>query len=123
MNRRNFIQQALTLGGALVLFPVLANSEERRRGGGAAVTASVTLVDPKDPQAVALNYAQAHSEIKNKALQTEKSGVKWADQKCQSCSFYGKESKIDGKAAAPCQLFPGKAVVSTGWCSSWAKKV
>ena len=124
MNRRSFIQQALTLTGALALFPVLAKSEERRRGGGAATPAAggVALVSPKDPQAVALNYVEKHSDLKNKTLQTEKSGVKWADQKCLSCSFYGKETTISGKKAGPCQLFPGKAVLAEGWCASWAKK-
>lgn len=126
MNRRSFVQQIFTLTGAIVLLPVLVKAQERRRGGGAATPAAaagtLALASPKDPQAMALNYVEKHSDIKNKALQVDKSGVKWLDQKCNNCSFYGKESTISGKAAGPCPLFPGKAVVSAGWCSSWAKK-
>ena len=122
MNRRSFIQQALAVTGALALFPVLAKAEERRRGGGSAAPAGLALVNPKDSQATALNYAEKHSDVKNKALQVDKAGVKWADQKCANCAFYGKEETINGKKAATCQLFPGKAVVSAGWCTSWAKK-
>ena len=125
MNRRSFIQQALTLTGAIALFPILAHSEERRRGGGtAAAAAGLVLIDASDPQAKALNYAPEHSGVKDKSLQTERNGVKWADQKCQGCNFYqkDKEAKVGGKVAAPCQLFANKAVVATGWCSSWAKK-
>lgn len=127
MNRRSFIQQAITVTGAIALFPILAKSEERRRGGGAApaAAAGLVLIDPKDPQAKALNYAHEHKDIKDKALQTDRNGVKWADQKCQGCNFYqkDKEGKASGKAAAPCQLLAGKAVAATGWCSSWAKKI
>ena len=126
MNRRNFIKSALTVAGAVALFPQLAQSEERRRGGGAtAAAAGLTLVDPKDPQAKALNYAHEHKDIKDKALQTERNGVTWTDQKCQGCTFYqkDKEGKASGKTAAPCQLLANKAVTATGWCSSWAKKI
>jgi High potential iron-sulfur protein len=125
MNRRNFLQQIVVLSGVAVLFPILAQSEERRRGGGAAAATGPVLVDPKDPQAVALNYVENHKDLKNKALQVDRSGVKWLDQKCLNCSFYDKtkETKINGKTAAPCQLFPGKSVVQPGWCTTWAKKV
>ncbi len=127
MKRRDFIQHALTVVGAMALFPTLAQSEERRRGGGAtaATAAGLVLVDPKDPQAKALNYVHEHKDIKDKTLQTERNGVKWADQKCQNCNFYqkDKEGKASGKTAAPCQLLANKAVAASGWCSTWAKKV
>lgn len=124
MNRRSFIQTALTVTGALALFPIIGNSEERRRGGGAAAAAGLVLIDPKDSQAKALNYAHEHKDIKDKSLQTDRSGVKWIDQNCQGCSFYikEKEGKASGKTAAPCQLLANKAVTASGWCSSWAKK-
>lgn len=126
MNRRSFIQQAVALTGLVAILPRLVHAEERRRGGGAAAAAapSLTLADPKDPQCAALNYVVKHSDIKDKALQTEKSGVKWADQKCLTCAFYqkDKETTVSGKKAAPCQLLPNKAVLPNAWCSSWAKK-
>jgi hypothetical protein len=128
MNRRSFIQTAITITGAIALFPAIARSEERRRGGGAApaaAAAGLVLVDPKDPQAKALSYVHEHKDIKDKALQTERNGVKWTDQKCNNCNFYqkDKEGKASGKTAAPCQLLANKAVASTGWCTTWAKKV
>ncbi|MBC7754168.1 MAG: high-potential iron-sulfur protein [Moraxellaceae bacterium] len=124
MNRRSFIQTALTITGALAFLPLIAKSEERRRGGGAAAAAGLVLIDPKDSQAKALNYAHEHKDITDKTLQSERSGVKWTDQKCQGCNFYvkEKEGKASGKTAAPCQLLANKAVAATGWCSSWAKK-
>jgi hypothetical protein len=127
MNRRSFIQTALTITGAIALLPVMARSEERRRGGGTtpAAAAGLVLIDPKDPQAKALSYVHDHKDIKDKALQTERNGVKWADQKCQNCNFYqkDKEGKASGKTAAPCQLLANKAVTAAGWCTTWAKKV
>jgi High potential iron-sulfur protein len=127
MNRRSFIQTALTITGALALFPIIAKSEERRRGNGAkpAAAAGLVLIDPKDPQAKALNYAHEHADIKDKTLQTERNGVKWADQKCLNCNFYqkDKEGKASGKTAAPCQLLGNKAVAASGWCTTWAKKI
>ena len=127
MNRRSFIQLALTTVGALTLVPILVKAEERRRGGGAApaAAAGLVLIDPKDPQAKALNYQHEHKDIKDKSLQTERNGIKWANQKCHNCNFYqkDKEGKASGKTAAPCQLLAGKAVASEGWCTTWAKKV
>ncbi len=123
MNRRHFLQSIVAGAGALILLPKLAQAERRRGGGAAAASAGLSLIDPKDPQAKALNYAVEHKDIKDKALQTDRSGVKWTDQKCLNCQFYDKtkETTISGKKAGPCQLFPGKAVVQAGWCTSWAK--
>lgn len=41
------------------------------------------------------------------------------DQSCSSCQFFTPVSGGRGK----CQLFQQGLVESTGWCSSWAKKV
>lgn len=126
MNRRDFIQQAIAMTGLVALLPALAHSEERRRGGGSAAAApALVLAESKGAQESALNYVVNHADVKDKALQTEKNGVKWVDQKCQNCAFYqkDKETMVGGKKAAPCQLLPNKAVVPSGWCTSWAKKV
>lgn len=123
MNRRNFLKQVVTLAGVATVFPLISKAGERK-SGTAAVAGGLALVDVKDAQAAALNYVHDVKDVKNKSLQTERSGVKWGAQKCQGCSFYDttKESTIGGKKAGPCQLFPGKAVAANGWCSSWAKK-
>lgn len=126
MNRRSFIQQTLALTGIIALLPEFLQAEERRRGGGTATAAAPALVlaDPKGAQEMALTYSVTHADVKDKALQTDKSGVKFADQKCQNCAFYVKEKEatVGGKKAAPCQLIPGKAVLPAAWCTSWAKR-
>ena len=127
MKRRAFIQGALATAGLVSVFSNLANADERRRGGAPANSAgAATLVDPKDPAAKAVTYVHKNSEIKDKALMVERTGVKFKDQKCNNCSFYqkDKEATVSGKKAAPC-IMPfaaGKAVAAEGWCTSWAKK-
>ena len=128
MKRRAFIQGALATAGLVSVFSNLANAEERRRGGAPAAAAAggATLVDPKDPAAKAVSYVHKNSEIKDKALMVERTGVKFKDQKCSACTFYqkDKEATVSGKKAAPC-IMPfanGKSVSAEGWCSSWAKR-
>ena len=126
MNRRSFFGSLATATGVALILPLIAKAERKRGGGTAAAGAALKLVDPKDGQAKSVNYVHNHSEIKDKALMTDRAGVKFADQKCHGCVFYqaDKEATIDGKKAAPCQMpfATGKAVASEGWCSSWAKK-
>ena len=101
------------------------NDEGRRRflkvaaGGVAAATVLGTLprmaqaqdnphLSPDDPTAKALKYTEDASKAQ---------GRKDPKDACFNCNFY------QGKAAAawgPCQLFPGKAVASKGWCVSHA---
>lgn len=127
MNRRSFFQTALMAIGAATILPSLLQAEERRRGGGAAAaSATPTLVDPKDAAAKAVNYVHETKDIKDKALQTERAGVKFADQHCKGCAFYDatKTVTVGGKKAGPCQMpfAAGKVVAAEGWCSTWAKK-
>jgi len=135
MNRRSFLQVTLASAAALVGYSVIANAEERRRGGGSATSGSTSgaaaaglsaLVDPNDAAAKAVSYVHVNTQIKDKNLQTERTGVKFKDQKCKGCAFYvkDKEAKVSGKTAAPCQMpfATGKAVAAEGWCTSWAKR-
>jgi hypothetical protein len=125
MNRRQLLSSFVALTGLAAVFPVIANAE-RKRGGDTAKAAGPVLVDPKDAQAKAVNYGAAHKDITDKALQTERAGVKWLDQKCLNCAFYDKtkEVSVGGVKAGPCAMpfAAGKVVTQTGWCSSWAKK-
>ena len=126
MNRRSFFQTLFVGVGALTVIPSLVKAEERRRGGGAAASAAPKLVDPKDPQAKAVSYVHDKKDIKDKSIQTERTGVKFADQHCKNCAFYtkDKEATVEGKKAAPCQMpfATGKSVAAEGWCTTWAKK-
>ena len=128
MNRRSFFKAAFLTVGALAGYSAVANAEERRRGtkpasGGAA---AATLVDPNDSAAKGVNYVSKNSDMKDAKLQTERSGVKFKDQKCSNCAFYAKdkETTVSGKKAAPCQMpfATNKVVAADGWCTSWAKK-
>ncbi|AZZ36996.1 hypothetical protein CIK05_09385 [Bdellovibrio sp. qaytius] len=125
MNRRSFFQSVGTLIGAIALLPVVGRAEGRR-GGSTAAAAGPQLVDPKDRQALSVNYVELNTTLKDKALQNPRSGVQFKDQKCKACAFYqhDKETSAAGKKAAPCQMpfAGGKMVSAEGWCSSWAKK-
>lgn len=126
MNRRSFFGSLMTVTGVALILPLIARAERKRGGGAAAAGAGLKLVDPKDGQAKAVNYVHNISEIKDKALMTDRAGVKFVNQKCNACAFYtgDKETTVDGKKAAPCQMpfASGKVVAAEGWCSTWAKK-
>ena len=79
----------------------------------AANAASGSLLDEKDPQAVALGYVSV-------ATKTDKTKYpKYADgQACSNCALYQGGAAEQGG----CPLFPGKQVASKAWCSAWAKK-
>lgn len=125
MNRRLFFQTIFSAVGLSILYPVLAEAE-RRRGGGSGATAGAALIDPKSAAAKSVNYVHNLKEIKDKKLQTDRSGVSFAQQRCDACAFYqkDKETTVAGKKAAPCQMpfAAGKVVAAEGWCTSWAKK-
>jgi len=69
-----------------------------------AIGAAATPLDPADPMAKALSYAETSAK---------------PDQKCANCAqFLGKA----GDSRVACSIFPGKTVAAAGWCSVWAKK-
>jgi len=69
-----------------------------------AIGAAATPLDPADPMAKALAYAEASAK---------------PDQKCANCGQF--QSKA-GDSRAGCNIFAGKTVTAAGWCSVWAKK-
>lgn len=72
------------------------------------------MVDPKDPQAMALAYVADAAQVDIKKYPKYAAG-----QQCGNCAlFQGKPAD----AAGGCPLFPGKQVAGKGWCSAWAKK-
>ena len=74
-----------------------------------AWAADLPLVTEDDPTAKALKYVADASKA---------SGAK-PGSKCSTCKlFQGAADSTQG----PCLLFPGKAVKSSGWCSSWTAK-
>ena len=73
-----------------------------------------TMVDEKDPQAIALGYVADAKKADTKRFPKFAAG-----QNCANCTLYqGKASD----AAGACPLFAGKQVAGAGWCSAWVKK-
>jgi hypothetical protein len=97
-NRRRFMVQIAGAGAVL----------------GATRVHAQTMLDEKDPQAVALGYVADTARADNKKFPKHSK-----DQLCSNCSlFQGKATD----AAGGCPLFPGKQVAAKGWCSAWVKK-
>ena len=99
-SRRQLLKN-VALGALLI--PVAAAKLETARA------ADLPLVSADDPTAKALKYVPDASKAAD-----AKPG-----SKCANCTFY---QGAAGSAQAACLLFPGKAVKSTGWCSSWTLK-
>ena len=101
-SRRNFLALAGVTGAA-----VLA-------GVRPALAADVPHLAESDPTAKALGYVEDASKVDKTKFPAFKPGAH-----CATCNFF------QGKAAdayAPCQIFPGKAVASKGWCASHSPK-
>src|SRR5262249_11667403 len=67
-----------------------------------------------EPTAKALGYVEDASKVDKTKFPTYKAGAQ-----CATCNFFqGKPNDAYG----PCQIFPGKAVASKGWCASHSPK-
>lgn len=71
-----------------------------------AQAADLPLLDPASPAARKLKYAADASQAKAAAK----------GDNCSSCGLY---QGAYGSKQGPCQLFPGRDVPASGWCSSW----
>jgi hypothetical protein len=80
----------------------------------ATSTANVPMVDPKEPQALALGYVDDATHADKVKYPKYASG-----NQCSNCALYQGKA---GDASGGCPLFPGKQVASKGWCSAWVKK-
>jgi hypothetical protein len=103
--RRTLIKAVLMGGAALPLAAHFAQD---------AQAASLPLVDPNDPVAKSLGYGVDTNKVDAAANPTHK-----PTQKCGNCLQY--QGKAGDKQAA-CNLFPGKEVLTGGWCKVWAQK-
>jgi hypothetical protein len=105
-SRRDFLLSVGTVVGAASFL------------GGALTSVAVAKELPhltaQDPQAQALHYTEAASQIDASKNPTHTAGAK-----CANCKlFQGSASDAFG----PCQLYPGKAVSANGWCAGFQKK-
>ena len=101
--RRRFLKIAV-LGAAVA--PVAASLLPR------VARADAPHVDLNDATAKALSYTEDAATAKGNPVFKPGSS-------CVNCNFFKGHSEM---AYAPCDLFPGKAVSSKGWCASWTAK-
>jgi len=97
--RRRFLKAAM---GGVAAAAVLGTLPR------AAAAQDLPHLAPTDPTAAALKYTEDASKAAGRATPKDA---------CFNCNFY--QGKADA-AWGPCQLFPGKAVASKGWCVSHA---
>jgi hypothetical protein len=75
-----------------------------------ALASAAPLLSADSPEAKAVKYVEDAREAPGAA----------PDSSCASCGLYQGAS---GSAEGPCQLFPGKDVKASGWCSSWTPQL
>ena len=101
LSRRRLLQR-LALGTAAL--PLAA------AGMRHALAAAAPLLSVNAAEAKAVKYVE---DAKDAAGATPGS-------KCANCGLY---QGPEGSTRGPCQLFPGKEVKASGWCSSWAPQM
>jgi hypothetical protein len=72
-------------------------------------------LDVKDPAALKLGYVENANQVDLKKYPSYSKG-----SNCENCLL------LQGAGAAhyrPCNLFPGKLVSVSGWCSSWSAEI
>lgn len=80
-----------------------------------SLLAAVKKIDPKDPQAVALNYVDDSTTVDDKKFPKHDKS-----QTCSKCQFY--QAAQEKNKVAPCAVLAGKGVAAGGWCTAWVKK-
>jgi hypothetical protein len=101
---RRAIIKTLAAGAAASAVPALR-----------AASADSQHVDVHDPQAVALGYVEHASDVDPKKFPRYVEG-----SNCENClQLQGKP----GNNYRPCNLFSGKLVSVSGWCSGWTAEM
>lgn len=85
-----------------------------------AFAAGPAAVDEKDALAKSLGYHEDAKKVDVKKW-PKRAGAEGQKQYCYNCMFYQAKGDPKTEAAAPCQIFAGKAVKSHAWCNSWAQ--
>ena len=101
--RRQFMQLSAVAAAGLVVRP-----------GQEAAAQDMPKIEESDPVAQSLKYVHDASTV-DPASRANPA----AEQNCANCALV---QGADGDEWRPCQIFPGKLVKSTGWCSVWAPK-
>jgi len=77
--------------------------------------ADLPHLDAKDPAAIAVSYLENASQIDLKKYPAYVKG-----STCENCLLL---QGTTGPRYRPCNLFPGKVVSVSGWCSGWAAEI
>jgi High potential iron-sulfur protein len=76
----------------------------------AEAAAEVPLLSPDAKGAKAVNYVEDATKAQGAV----------PGSSCANCALYQGHS---GAPSGPCQIFPGKQVKASGWCSTWAPQM
>jgi hypothetical protein len=101
VSRRRLLQR-LVLGVSLA--PLAAGALRESRA------AAAPLLSVDAPEAKAVKYVEDAKDARGAS----------PGSNCANCGLY---QGPNGSTQGPCQLFPGKEVKATGWCSSWAPQM
>ena len=102
LSRRQLLQR-LALGVSLT--PVAAGLVRE-----AFAAAPAPLLQVGSAEAKAVKYVEDAKEAKGAT----------PGSTCANCGLY---QGANGSTQGPCQIFPGKDVKASGWCSSWAPQL
>jgi High potential iron-sulfur protein len=110
LSRRDFVSTLVAGATAAVIArPSRAADAPPSQGTEAA------RLDVHDPAAVALGYVENASRVDQKKYPSYVAG-----SNCDNClQLQGKP----GNNYRPCNLFPGKLVAVSGWCSGWTAEI
>jgi High potential iron-sulfur protein len=100
LSRRRLLQRLAVSAGVM---PLAA-------GVRSTLAASAPLLSVNAPEAKAVKYVENAKDAASAAR----------GNNCANCGLY---QGPEGSAQGPCQLFPGKEVKASGWCSSWAPQL
>jgi len=100
-SRRRLLQR---LGLAVPLIPLAAYPLR------AEAAADAPLLSPDAKGAKAVNYVEDATKAQGAV----------PGSSCANCALYQGHS---GAPSGPCQIFPGKQVKASGWCSTWAPQM
>lgn len=99
--RRRLLQR-LALGVSLAAL--------RMQPGARAASAAAPLLDAASPEARAVKYVEDATRANGAT----------PGSSCATCALY---QGAEGSQQGACQIFPGREVKATGWCTSWAPQM
>lgn len=106
LTRRALFRSVGFAAGAALSLPV------KGADGGTAVAAHL---DVKDAAAIAVGYTEDANRVDAKKYPAYVKG-----STCENCSLL---QGAEGSRYRPCNLFPGKLVAASGWCTGWSAEI